>query len=209
MDLEKLVRAAPIGLFMLVGSYLAARRRKSGWARAAEEYPEAARRLGLEFRAPAEPGRIGTMRGNVQGYRVFVDPDERPRVVLYFIQGPALVLRTFEHEKRSPNGMARFETGSSFLDGFFKDRYAPPELVEALAKDGTRLEATIRKVSQDLGRNLAHLSVTDERVECALDFGRPSHIPAGRVERLVPELVELSRLLEALAAGSSLPPEEE
>lgn len=205
MDLEKLVQAAPIGLFMLVGSYLASRRRKSMSVQAAKEYPETAERLGLEFHATREPGRIGSIRGSFRGYRVFVDSDELPRVVAYFSRGPALVLRTYEHEKRWPNGMVPLETGSAFLNGLFKDRYATRELAEALVEGSAELEAKVRRISQDLGKNLAHLSVTEERVECALDFGKPPHVPAGCVETLVPELVELSRLLEDIAARSFLP----
>ena len=209
MDLEKIVRAAPIGLLMLVGSYVASRRRKSGQARAAQEFPETAKRLGLEFRAPSQPGRIGVLHGRFRSYEVFVDPDERPRIVVYFSRQPAVVLRTYEHEKRIQAGMVRLDTGSTFLNGLFKDRYASAELVEALVGNSSArvldLETRVRKITEALGKNLAHLSVTPERVECGLEFGRPAHIPGERVAMLVPEVVELVRFLEEVAADSSVP----
>src|SRR5262249_10301003 len=76
-DLESILKAAPIGLLMFFGTYLATKRRQSGRARAAKELPELARQLGLESRAAA-PGSLGALSGDYDGYRVYVDPDERP-----------------------------------------------------------------------------------------------------------------------------------
>lgn len=206
MDLEKIVRAAPIGLLMLVGSYVASRRRKSGWTRASRALPEVAKRLGLDFRAPSEPGRIGVLRGSLRGYDVFVDPDERPRVVVYFTREPALILRTYEHEKRVPAGMVRIDAGTASSNALFKDRYGSPDLAASLAGRGGDVEALVQKVVADLGSHLGHLSVTPERIECAVEFGRPAHFPPEHVEALVPELVRLAELLEGLglAAGATM-----
>ena len=109
-DLSSIVRAAPIGLLMLIGSYVAARRRKGGARRAAAELPDVARELGLELRPPANPTGIGTVRGEHGGLDVFVDPEDRPRIVVYLRRAPAAYLRSYEHEKRPPPGSSSQRT---------------------------------------------------------------------------------------------------
>jgi hypothetical protein len=53
-DLGDVLRVAPIGLLMLIGSYVAAKRRQTGAARASKEYPELA---AIESAEKAAPGR--------------------------------------------------------------------------------------------------------------------------------------------------------
>lgn len=195
-DLEAILRAAPLGLFMLFGSYVAAKRRKSGHRRATQEFPVLARELGLEFRPPSEPDRIGALRGKYQGHDVFVDPDERPRVIVYFDPAPAVVLRTYEHEKRAPNGMVRFETRNPGIDRFFKDSYASPAGAERLVADAEAFEAAVRPFSVSHRGRLAHLLITQERLECALDIARPAHIPPDMLRELLPAAIALVRFLE-------------
>jgi hypothetical protein len=199
-DLEAILKAAPIGLFMLFGSYLAAKRRKSGHRRASAEFPGIAAELGLEFRAPSDAGRIGTLRGTYQGYDIFVDPDERPRIIVYLASAPVLALRTYEHEKRVPNGMVRFETREPSVDRFFKDAYASPGAAGRLIADVKGFEAAIRPFAAVHRPRLAHLLVTAERLECALDIARPAHIPPELLRELLPAAIALARFLEERAA---------
>jgi hypothetical protein len=196
LDLGAILRAAPIGLLMLFGSYMAARRRKSGHRRATQEFPLLARELGLEFRAPSDPNHIGSLRGRYQDHSVFVDPDDRPRVVVYFDPPPAVVLRTYEHEKRTPNGMVRFETRNAAIDRFFKDSYSSPAGAVRLAADADAFEAALRPFTVTHRGRLAHLVITPERVECALDIVRPAHIPPETLRELLPAAVALARFLE-------------
>ena len=120
-DFSSAVRPV-IGLLMLFGSYLLARGRKTGRQRAIREAPALAARLGLEHRTPGDPSVVGSMRGSHRGREVFVDADERPRIVVYFAEAPPVVLRTFEHEKRAPAGMERFDTRSAKVNRLFKER---------------------------------------------------------------------------------------
>jgi hypothetical protein len=199
-DLGEILRAAPIGLLMLVGSYFAARRRKSAFAQAKERFPELARSLGLEFLKPADPARIGCLRGRFDGHSVFVDPDERPRIVVYFERAPRLVLRTYEHEKRTPEGMRRFDSGAPLVDRFFKERFAADDVVLRLRGEAPALEAQIRPFAADFRAMVAHSSVTPERFECAIESGRPNHIPLDVVKALLPAAVLLARRLEDAGA---------
>jgi hypothetical protein len=194
-DFESILKAAPIGLLMFFGTYLASKRRQSGRARAAKELPELARRLGLESRK-ADPGGIGALSGDYEGYRVYVDPDERPRIVVYFANAPAVALRTYEHEKRVPPGMVSVLTDNDAVDRFFRDRYASPERAAALHDEASAFERLLEPFTGRWNRNVAHVSVTSERLECALDFGRPSYIPKEAVESLLPGAVALARFLE-------------
>lgn len=213
-DLSKLLAGVPIGLLMFFGTYVAARRRKFVAANAAVQMPAIADRLGLEFRKPSVPGHIGTVRGTFRGYEVFVDPDERPRAVVYFSASPQVILRTYEHEKRTPAGMERFDTGSNVVDGFFKDRYAAPELAEALLDHIAELQAGIRAL-RAASDKVAHVSLTPERLECAFDYGRPNHVPALVVEVALPALAAIADAVHRAArakgelpraAESGLPP---
>lgn len=203
-DLEKLLGALPIGLFMFFGTYLAARRRKSVAASAAAEMPEVAARLGLTFRKPAHPGHIGAVRGEYRGYEVFVDPDERPRAVLYFTGAPSLILRTYEHEKRTPADMQRFDTGRGPVDGFFKERYASAAVAQEVMGRAGDLEAGIAALKRASDK-IQHVSLTPERLECAFDYGRPNHVPASAVEGVLSALVAIADA--ATAKGGATTPD--
>lgn len=193
-DLASALRAAPIGLLMLLGTYLAARRRRNVAARAVVEMPEVARRLGLEFRPPSAPGNIGGLRGTHRGHEVFVDADDRPRIVVYFAEPPPFILRTYEHEKRTPGGMERFDFRRPLLDGFFKERYGEPDAVDRLLLRAARLDPAVQALAA-LADRVAHVSITPERIECAFAFGRPNHVPAHVTEELVPVLTAMAAAL--------------
>ncbi len=197
-DVGAILRAAPIGLLMLVGSYIAAKRRQSGAVRASKEFPELAARLGLTL-GPAEPGRVGTLSGEYEGtHRVFVESHDRPRVVVYFTSAPLVVLRTFEHEKRTPKDMEPFSSGDAAFDRFFKERFASAPLARAIREKSGALGALIEPFTARWHRNVLHVSITSERLECALDFGRPSHIPREAVENLLAGGAALVRFIESL-----------
>lgn len=190
-DLQDLVRPA-LGLLMVFGPYVAYRRRR-GSRRAAEEgLPALAARLGLEHRPPAIPGLIGSVRGRFRGWEIFVDSDERPRVVVYLPGAPGLVLRTWEHEKRVPPGMERFDSGEPGVDARLRERFASAEVA-------ARLRAAAPAVGACLERLLAppakDLSVTSERVELTFEIGRPRHVPIPVLERCLPVATELAALV--------------
>jgi hypothetical protein len=108
------------------------------------------------------------------------------------------VLRTFEHEKRIPDGMVSVTTPARVANRFFKDCYASEELVPALVEREGELATLLRPFTERWPRNLSHLSLTPERLECAVDFGRPSHISKEVVEVLLPASVALVRFVESL-----------
>ena len=203
--IRELLGGGAFGLFMLFGRYVAAKLRQSGAARAIKEYPELASKLGLTHR-PAGGGRIGALSGEHAGYRVFVDPDEHPRIAVYFARAPQLFLRTYEHEKRPPADTASFSTQNDSVDRYFKDRYAAPGVASALRERAGELAALLRPFSGQWAARVAHLSITPERLECALDFGRPAHIPRDAVESLLPAAVELVRFLENAGNAAVGPP---
>ena len=194
--IRELLGGGAFGLLMLFGRYVAARLRQSGAARATKEYPELASKLGLALRG-AGAGRTGALSGEYRGYRVFVDPDERPRIAVYFGLAPQVFLRTYEHEKRAPPDTTPFSTRHDSVDRYFKDRYAAPAIAGVLRERADELAALLRPFSEQWVARVAHLSITPERLECALDFGRPTHIPREAVEALLPAAVELVRFIES------------
>jgi hypothetical protein len=194
-DLENVKRALFFAM-MVVVPYVAHRLRRSGATRAAKEYPALATKLGLSRRDPAKGG-IGALSGELDGHRVFVDPDDRPRIVVYARTEPKVVLRTYEHEKRVPAGKVAVAPGE-FPSGFVKEAYAAPESAPALEARASELAALLRPFAARWPRAVSHLSITPERLECALDFGRPSHIPPEVVEKLLPAAVSVVRFFESL-----------
>ncbi len=195
------IKQALFFAMMVVVPYVAHRMRRSGAARAAKEYPALATRLGLSRRDPAAGG-IGALSGEMGDHRVFVDPDERPRIVVYTRSDPQILLRTFEHEKRVPPGMVAVRLGNVPL-GFWKDAYAAQAIAPALETRTDELARLVRPFAERWPRTVSHLSITPERLECALDFGRPSHIPADVVETLLPAAVAVVRFLESLSDVTS------
>jgi hypothetical protein len=195
------IKQALFFAMMVVVPYVAHRMRRSGAARAAREYPALATKLGLSRRDPPAGG-IGALSGELGGHRVFVDPDERARIVVYTQANPQIVLRTFEHEKRVPSGMVAI-TLDGAPPGFLKDAYAAPSIAPALDARAAELTGLLRPFAERWPRTVSHLSITPERLECALDFGRPSHIPAEAVEALLPAAVAVVRFLESLSDVTS------
>jgi hypothetical protein len=191
------IKQALFFAMMVVVPYVAHRLRRSGAARAARAYPALATKLGLSRREPP-PGGVGALSGEMDGHRVFVDPDERPRIVVYTRIEPQVVLRTFEHEKRVPAGMVAVTLGG-VPPGFVKDAFAGEAIAPTFDARADELARLLRPFAERWPRTVSHLSVTSERLECALDFGRPSHIPPDVVEALLPAAVALVRFLESLS----------
>jgi hypothetical protein len=191
------IKQALFFAMMVVVPYVAHRLRRSGAARAAKEYPALATKLGLSRRDPPAGG-IGALSGEMGGHRVFVDPDERARIVVYTRSAPQIVLRTFEHEKRVPAGMVAVRPEGA-PSGFLRDSFAGEAIAPALKARADQLAACLRPFAERWPRTVSHLSITPERLECALDFGRPSHIPPDVVEALLPAAVALVRFLESLS----------
>jgi len=160
------------------------------------KYPALAAKLGLSLRDAAGSG-TGTLTGEVDGYRVFVDPDDRARIVVYTRAEPQIVLRTYSHEKRVPAGMVAV-TPEGLPNGFLRDAYAGQTIAPVLHARDAELGALLRPFAERWPRTVAHLSVIPERLECALDFGRPTHIPPEVVEALLPAAISLLRFLESL-----------
>jgi hypothetical protein len=188
------LRGGALGLAMFVGTYIGMRRRKSGWARARASFPEVARTLGLTHRAPSSATGIGTLKGEHGGFEVFVDPDDRPRIVVYLRTAPRLILRSFEHEKRTPEGMVRLGLGPR--GGFVREAYASPEVAARLERQGDAVTRALEPFAVTFRDRVKDFSVTPERVECAFDFGRPPHVSVEAVLSLVPAATALARLVE-------------
>jgi hypothetical protein len=193
------IKQVIIFAMMVIVPYVAHRLRRSGAARAAREYPALATKLGLSRREPPSGG-VGSLSGEMGGHRVFVDPDERARIVVYTRTDPQIVLRSFEHEKRVPAGMVAVAIAlDGAPTGFLKDAYAKETLAPVLKARASELARLFRPFAERWPRTVSHLSITPERLECALDFGRPSHIPPDVVETLLPAAIALVSFLESLS----------
>jgi hypothetical protein len=181
-----------LGILMFVLMVVSHFRKKSGWEKAARDYPALAQTWGLEFRTPA-PRAIGKLRGFYRGYEVVIDPDDLCRITVRFATAPCVELRSYVHFKRPPSGLEAFRTGNSAFDGYFSDKYATAALVDSLqAAEG--LTELIRPFRD--ARTVKSLAITPAGVECVFDYGRPPYIPKEALETFLPRLIEWARWFE-------------
>jgi hypothetical protein len=194
--LEWLTKGAlPIGMLMFAGMFIALVLRRARARRAAHDFPVLAHQLGLELRPSPHRRSIGTLSGEFQGYRVFVDPDELRRITVRFEHEPGVDFRNYEQARGAPRAMRTFYSGDKRFDTFFKTRYADDAVAERLAEvpQPSRLLEPFRGRYY---RELKQLNITSNGISCVLDFGNPPHIPADAVQLLLPAMVQLARIIE-------------
>jgi hypothetical protein len=182
-------------MLMFAGMFLALVLRRMRHREAAKEYPALADQLGLRFKPSPHRNGIGTLAGELDGYRVFVDPDEQRRISVRFAGEPPVELRNYEHFRRAPRGMRTYFSGDKRFDGFFKTRYVGDETRDRLAA----VPRPSRKLEPFMGRyyrELKQLNITPNGVSCVFDFGNPPHIPPPAIELLLPAMLDLARLIE-------------
>jgi hypothetical protein len=180
----------PFGVLLFGITALGFTRRKAGRSLARREYPKLAKRLGLDFIAPAGSREVGTLTGTVDDVRVRVESDERARLVCYPPGDLGIDVRSYPHHKRTPEGYEIFSLGSRA-----DDRWAPNRFV----REGhdvqpvlVALKALIAAFGADRDR-LRNFTADAEKVECVFDFGVPAYLPASVVGRVLPAMIALSR----------------
>src|SRR5690606_16158558 len=113
------------------------------------DYPALAARLGLGWTPPANPQELGRLRGELEGYRVAVDPDERARIVVFLDQELGLDIRTYAHWKRAPVVFQalRFQSRAltSWLRGAFAEKGHADRLEALSALEASLLELGAHK----------------------------------------------------------------
>jgi hypothetical protein len=191
--------ALPIGILMFAGSLIAATRRKAGRALAQRNYPSVAKRLGLTFEPPKHPAGVGQLTGQFQGREILVQPDERPRIVVYLKGEPSIELRSYPHWKRAPEGYAAFSLGSQKLNRWLPNRYCALGAEERFSESEPL--ATALAELQLFGAHIKQVVVEPGRLECVFDYGTPPYIPASDVAQLVPTCVRVVAEVEACLRG--------
>lgn len=191
--------ALPLGMLFFASMVFGLVRRKAGHRLAAKHYPALARRLGLSHQPSRYRSGIGSLRGELAGFAVVVDPDDQRCIRLRFAGGPQVDLRSYARDTGPPHGMQTVFTRDKKFDGYFKTRWAGAnerKILEGLDDPGALL-APLRAT-----RELKELHVTSAGVTCVFDYGSPPYIPAQVVEDLLPALVRLARVFEPPADGS-------
>jgi hypothetical protein len=189
------LKAAPIGLILFIGSYLSARRRKSARAQSTERLPKLAPSLNLTHHAPRSPGDIGALSGQFGGYDVRIDPDEAARISLRFSGAPRVALRTFSFLKRAPQSFQVMTTAYRQFNAYFVERYASDAVITALLKMGD-LDQEVAKLRAS-PQPIETLSISDEGIDCRLQFERVVAVSAEAVEYLLPVLVHWAQAIDS------------
>ncbi len=186
------VKGLPVGILFFVGTLYGFTRKRARRALALRDYPRLAERIGLE-RVGGSATTLGRFRGDYDGYRVAVDPEERaPRIVLFLHQPTDWDLRTYQRWKRVPEGLETLTFADRGLNAWLSTRLLsgdPSGLAEArLAAVESELLAL-----RALTPNLREFSLAEDRLECVFDFGTPPFIPAALVADVLKQLAKLAR----------------
>jgi hypothetical protein len=187
--------ALPIGFLMFFGMVYAFIKRRTAHHLASRAYPELGQRLGLTFRASPYKKAIGTLSGKRDGYRVFVDPDEQKKISVHFVGEPSVLLLNYQQNQRPPSGAERLYTGDREFDAFFKTRYASEDLARRF-EERRNLGRLLVDFESTFRRELKEFSVSSSGISIVLDFGNPPYIPSSAVERLLPPLLELAKIID-------------
>lgn len=187
--------ALPIGFLMFFGMVYAFLKRRTAHHLASRAYPELGRRLGLAFKASPYKKTIGTLSGHFQGYRVFVDPDEQRKISVHFTGEPSVLLLNYRQNQRPPADAERLYSGDRQFDAFFKTRYASNEISERFKKRRALGELLV-DFEGTFRRELKQFNVSSTGISIVLDFGNPPYIPASAVERLLPPLIEIAKIVD-------------
>lgn len=192
--------ALPMGMLFFGIMVYRVLRRKAGNVVARAQYPDLAKKLGLQYQPASFKNGVGRLEGTFEGYRVVVDPDDQRRIYLAFTTRPPVALHSYVHNRRSNAGQRSFRPASRVLSAQFKTAHASPELILALSQ-ADDLSETLRPLK--FLRELKTLSVTESGVTAIFDYGNPPFIPAATVEDVLPRLVALARVFEAPPEKSS------
>jgi len=187
--------ALPFGFLMFFGMVYAFIKRRASHKLASRAFPNLAERLGLTYKPSPYRRGIGTLQGTLDGYRVFVDPDDQRKISLYFETGPAILLRNYAQNQRPPAELSRLYSGNKHFDAFFKTRYADEELSRRV-REYRDWAPLIAQVQGEFRRELQQFNVSDTGISLVLNFGNPPHIPGGVVERLLKLLVRVASVIE-------------
>lgn len=189
--------ALPIGFLMFFGMAFAFVKRRATHKLASRAFPELAARLGLVYKSSPYRGGIGTLSGVLDGYRVFVDPDEQRTLSLHFEGAPPVLLRSYSQNQRPPVELGRLYSGDRSFDAFFKTRYADDEVAVRI-QQYKQWRPLIAALEGEFRRELTQFNVSDTGVTLVVNFGNPPHIPGGAVERLLEIMVCFARVIDPL-----------
>jgi hypothetical protein len=187
--------ALPIGFLMFFGMVYAFVKRRASHRLASRAFPDLAKRLGLCFTPSPYKKGIGTLSGSIDGYRVFVDPDEQRKISLHFKSDPSVLLLSYHENRRPPDGAERLYSGDRIFDGFFKTRYAS-EAVAVRLRGRRELGDLLIDLNGTFRRALKQCSVSSTGIGLVLDFGNPPYIPASAVRRLLPPMIQLAKVID-------------
>jgi hypothetical protein len=97
--------------------------------------------------------------------------------------------------------MSRVASRDATFDGLFREQYASATIGEGLQSRGDELGKAVERLQHAHAGKFASVSVTSERLEIALEMGRPAHVPVETVTELLPAMVAFARLLEEIAGS--------
>ena len=181
---------------------------KLGWKRARKNFPNVAAQFGLEYLLPKLNYQIGEIKGEYNGYKISIRPDDLAFIGVTQIGSSRFdnlrfKLSTSQSQLTSPpEGMMQFESGNSEFDAFFNTRYAIHDAAIILTNNPSNL-VYIGQFRKAWKNKICYVEVDDFGVRCSLKYGVSSYIPADILEKILPDLCELAKIFESLLGAGN------
>ena len=154
---------------------------------AKRQFPECAKKIGLQQINSGTSSCFPKYRGNFSGYDIKIDP-ESSLISVLMDPIPNLSLSTHDKEKT-------FDTGNIRIDNFFKERKSPTGISKQIVNSNellNRLDAFIVK----WGRICRFFQIQYDLIECGMKFGNGHYIPASILEPMISDLVGLADVIQ-------------
>ena len=169
---------------------------RSGWRKAKRELPEFAAVHDLEYKPSVAKHEMGSASGQLHGRKVRILPDERARLEVS-LRAPDIQLATYKPQIAPPENMQAFDTGRSGFDRFFRTRYATREMAEKVGSHKALIELVENRLRKWTFA-IRYLEIAPRVMRCSVIYGQSRYIPEDILEKLLPELCELARLIDEM-----------
>ena len=144
---------------------------------------------------------MGLVHGMYRDRSIAIDPDNRATVRLDLPHLPDVRLSSSSpHPSFKKEGMAIFDWGSTYLNGYFRTR------LSVLQVDGNRHRARLTEIERIIKRwrfKLRYLKVSGGTLTCSFKYGQATYIPKQVLEEFLPDMIRFAKAIESLFGDST------
>ena len=162
-----------------------------GRRKAIHQLPKAAKKFGFKEDKSKTSHNYGKYTGTYGGYNFVVNPESSATIELHMDPVPGL------EEIATYRKQTNFDSGNNGFDGFLKTRLVSDDLARKLRDATPFLEHTVQFVKR-WKRPCNYFQIYKDTIYFSFKYGMGHYIPASVLEEIVPDLVKLADLLQAI-----------